>query len=58
MPDITMCRNALCEEKEKCYRWTATPSNWQSYASFEGPKEGEKCKHFWLDEKHETRKKN
>ena len=31
MPDITMCKNDQCPLKEKCYRFTAEPSNIQEY---------------------------
>lgn len=48
MPDITMCRNESCELKEKCYRWTATPSRWQSYAKFENSHD-EPCRDFVKD---------
>jgi hypothetical protein len=35
MPDITMCKNEQCAEKEKCYRYKATPNEyWQSYSDF------------------------
>ncbi len=31
MADITMCAGVSCPKKEECYRYKATPSNWQSY---------------------------
>jgi len=34
MPDITMCQNHKCPKRETCYRYTAEPSNWQSYTVF------------------------
>jgi hypothetical protein len=34
MPDISMCKGGSCPDKEQCYRYTATPSHWQSYANF------------------------
>lgn len=47
MPDITMCQSSSCAIKEKCYRFTATPSDGrQSYAAFPPPKEGQKCEYF------------
>lgn len=47
MPDITMCKNAFCSDKEKCYRWTAKPNpRWQSWSSFEGPSGKDPCKAF------------
>ena len=42
MPDISMCMNAACKLHETCYRFTATPSKWQSYSKFEDPEE-ENC---------------
>ena len=34
--DITMCHNAECPVKERCYRWAAKPHPyWQSYTVFE-----------------------
>lgn len=35
MPDITMCENKECPLKDKCFRYTATPSEHiQSYSYF------------------------
>jgi hypothetical protein len=31
MPDITMCYGINCHLKEKCYRYKATPTDWQCY---------------------------
>jgi len=43
MPDITMCKNKKCKKKDKCYRFTAEPSEYrQSYAEFKEP-----CYDFW-----------
>lgn len=33
MPDISMCSGLECPLKETCYRYKATPSDWQSYLS-------------------------
>ena len=37
MPDITMCRGKTetvdCQRKESCYRFTAIPSEFQSFFS-------------------------
>lgn len=41
MPDITMCTNEECPHKEECYRFKATPSEYQSYGTFEPDKNGE-----------------
>lgn len=48
MPDIAMCLNEKCPDKESCYRWTATENPFtQSYGSF-GKKDGEEsCEYFW-----------
>lgn len=59
MPDITMCYgvtsdNIVCKKKDKCYRFTAKPSEFrQSYFMFaplildaEGPIKQE-CEYFW-----------
>ena len=49
MPDITMCKSIFCPLKTKCYRYTATPSEyWQSYF-MDSPysEEKEECKYFW-----------
>ena len=35
MPDITMCKNESCKRKHTCYRYTATPDKYQSYAYFD-----------------------
>lgn len=31
MPDITLCPGNNCPMKETCYRYKATPSDYQSY---------------------------
>jgi hypothetical protein len=31
MPDISMCNGDGCEAKHTCYRFTAKPSEYQSY---------------------------
>jgi len=42
MPDITMCKGDKCPIKEKCYRYTAEPDEWQSYFT-ESPIKNGKC---------------
>ena len=49
MLDITMCTGEECPLKENCYRYTAKPSDYQSYF-VESPIENEECKYFWRDE--------
>lgn len=35
MPDISLCDNESCSQKEKCFRFMAKPDPvWQSYANF------------------------
>lgn len=47
MPDITMCSGEGCPVKEKCYRFTAKPSEyWQSYF-IDPPIKDDKCDHYW-----------
>ena len=43
MPDIAMCANELCDLKDTCYRYTAEPSDTQSYGSFDH----NDCGHYW-----------
>jgi len=31
MPDISMCLTKDCPKRNKCYRYIAIPSQWQSY---------------------------
>ena len=45
-PDITMCPGTNCPHKEKCYRFTAKPGDYQSYFMESPIKEG-KCDYFW-----------
>ena len=45
-PDITMCQGTDCPHKEKCYRYTAKPSEYQSYF-MEAPIQDEKCEMYW-----------
>lgn len=46
MPDITMCNGTDCPFKERCYRFTAKPSDYQSYF-FDPPIKDGKCNHYW-----------
>lgn len=56
MPDITMCEGVNCPINDKCYRFTATPSEYhQSYFASEpyitsetdeGVKVFEECDYF------------
>lgn len=46
MPDIAMCSGDGCPLKEKCYRFTAKPSDYQSYF-LDPPIKDDKCNHYW-----------
>jgi hypothetical protein len=46
MPDITMCPGTNCPHKETCYRYTAKPSEYQSYFT-EAPVKDGKCDMYW-----------
>jgi len=48
MPDITMCSGAGCPLKKDCYRFTANPSDYQSYF-MSPPFQGNKCEMYWDD---------
>lgn len=47
MPDITMCPGNDCVQKESCYRFMATPSEYQSYFVYAPFKEDGTCDHYW-----------
>jgi hypothetical protein len=49
MPDITMCPGTNCPHKEKCYRFTAKASDWQS-VFIDSPIKDGKCDYFWGDD--------
>ena len=46
MADITKCMGDGCPIKEKCYRYTAKESTYQSYFT-KAPFDGEKCDMYW-----------
>jgi hypothetical protein len=52
MADITMCNGGDCPLKEKCYRFKATASAWQSYF-VEAPYSMDGCRYFWPIESEE-----
>lgn len=47
MADISKCMDFLCPSKEKCYRFTAPVSQWQSYGSFGREEDADSCSYFW-----------
>lgn len=34
MPDISLCANYDCKQKDNCYRWRAEPKAWQAYMNY------------------------
>jgi hypothetical protein len=47
MPDITMCPGTNCPQKEKCYRFTAKPSEYMQSYFMEAPIKDDKCDYYW-----------
>jgi hypothetical protein len=47
MPDITMCSGDGCPIKETCYRYKATPTEWQSYFSTPPFDKRRGCQSYW-----------
>ena len=45
-PDITMCPGTNCPHRISCHRYTAEPSEYQSYFT-EAPVKDEKCDMYW-----------
>lgn len=48
MPDIAKCWGGDCPVKENCFRYTAKPSDRQSYF-VNPPYENGKCVYYWGD---------
>ena len=46
MPDIAMCKGIDCPFKLQCYRFTAKPSDYQTYFA-DPPIKNEKCDYYW-----------
>jgi hypothetical protein len=47
MPDICMCKNQICTQKETCYRFMAEPNPYnQSYCTF-GQNKNNECEYYW-----------
>lgn len=46
--DITMCADTECQNRNRCWRFIATPDpHWQSYFVGSPRDRCEECKHFW-----------
>lgn len=50
MADITMCDGTGCPRKAQCYRYTARPSQRQSYFAKVPLNVDGSCDHFWTSE--------
>ena len=57
MPDITMCVGKFCPLKETCYRYLASPNEYQSYF-LEAPYKNNDCEHYWKINKLNSLKNN
>ena len=49
MADISMCVDHHCPLNSSCYRYTATPSERQSYSNFCYDLKEESCDYYWYD---------
>lgn len=49
MADIMMCNGINCKDKKSCYRYTATPEDYQSYMATNEKKNFDKknCRFYW-----------
>lgn len=47
MPDITMCSDATCAKRKRCYRFVAKPDHYQSYFSGSPRHAGGSCDYYW-----------
>ena len=47
MPDISMCKGGSCELKDNCYRYKATPSDYQSWFANPPFESIFECDYFW-----------
>ena len=53
MPDITMCNDQKCPQKERCYRFTAIPNPYRQSYFMSSPKSMDGCQYFTRNEKAE-----
>lgn len=60
MPDITMCNGGDCVVKEECYRFKATPSQYQQsyFSSTPVDSLSQECDYFWPVDEHSTFKRS
>ena len=58
MPDITMCMDMTCEQRQTCYRFTATPNPWRQSYFMESPRSELTCDHYWETEVQQPKVKN
>lgn len=50
MPDISMCDGVGCPIQNSCYRFTASPSRWQSYLSVSPYERERKACDFFMED--------
>lgn len=55
MPDIAMCLNKSCPQRETCYRFKAPPDFMQAYGAFKPDVLGD-CERYWAISKSEARR--
>ena len=46
MPDMTMCQDDRCELSGICYRFKATPDEYQQAYFADTPRVGDECEYF------------
>lgn len=47
MPDISMCLDHECPSCRDCFRYTAVPSERQTYGGFKHNELAGRCGYFW-----------
>lgn len=47
MPDITMCNDEECPQKERCYRFIAEANPYRQSFFVESPKKMDGCDYLW-----------
>jgi len=50
MPDICMCTDSECPQKDTCHRFKVKPHKYMQSYFVESPREEEKCEYYWEEE--------
>ena len=50
MPDISKCDGTGCPIRDRCYRYTSKPSEYNQAYFMNPPIVGKDCQYFWEDE--------